>query len=172
MEKIVLIDGHSILNRAFYGIPMLTNHEGIHTNAIYGFINIMLRAMEDEKSDHIAVAFDLKAPTFRPWKKTPCVLCSKLNKRDQTIFSQMLSHGLHGTAVIPDQKFIVIIRGKAPPVSPFIPVSVSAGLPRQLSHLNVYRCNPLLFSPEWNIYSPYVDSPSVLYIPSPCPFAD
>ena len=65
MNNLLLIDGHSILNRAFYGIPMLTNHEGIHTNAIYGFINIMLRAMEDEKSDHIAVAFDLKAPTFR-----------------------------------------------------------------------------------------------------------
>ena len=65
MNNLLLIDGHSILNRAFYGIPMLTNHEGIHTNAIYGFINIMLKAMEDEKSDHIAVAFDLKAPTFR-----------------------------------------------------------------------------------------------------------
>lgn len=65
MNNLLLIDGHSILNRAFYGIPMLTNHEGIHTNAIYGFINIMLRAIEDEKSDHIAVAFDLKAPTFR-----------------------------------------------------------------------------------------------------------
>ena len=65
MNNLLLIDGHSIMNRAFYGIPMLTNHEGIHTNAIYGFINIMLRAMEDEKSDHIAVAFDLKAPTFR-----------------------------------------------------------------------------------------------------------
>ena len=65
MNNLLLIDGHSIMNRAFYGIPMLTNHEGIHTNAIYGFINIMLKAMEDEKSDHIAVAFDLKAPTFR-----------------------------------------------------------------------------------------------------------
>lgn len=65
MQNLLLIDGHSILNRAFYGIPMLTNHEGIHTNAVYGFINIMLKAVEDEKSDYIAVAFDLKAPTFR-----------------------------------------------------------------------------------------------------------
>lgn len=65
MKNLLLIDGHSILNRAFYGIPMLTNHEGIHTNAIYGFINIMLKAIEDEKAEHIAVAFDLKAPTFR-----------------------------------------------------------------------------------------------------------
>lgn len=65
MEKILLIDGHSILNRAFYGIPVLTNYQGLHTNAVYGFINIMLKALEDEKADYIAVAFDLKAPTFR-----------------------------------------------------------------------------------------------------------
>lgn len=65
MEKILLIDGHSILNRAFYGVPPLTNHEGVHTNAVYGFINIMLKALEDEAADYAAVAFDLKAPTFR-----------------------------------------------------------------------------------------------------------
>ena len=65
MEKVLLIDGHSVLNRAFYGVPLLTNYEGIHTNAIYGFINIMLKALEDEKAGYIAVAFDLKAPTFR-----------------------------------------------------------------------------------------------------------
>lgn len=65
MEKLLLIDGHSILNRAFYGIPPLTSHEGLHTNAIYGFINIMLKALEDESADGIAVAFDLKEPTFR-----------------------------------------------------------------------------------------------------------
>lgn len=63
--KILLIDGHSILNRAFYGVPLLTNYEGIHTNAVYGFINIMLKALEDEQANCIAVAFDLKAPTFR-----------------------------------------------------------------------------------------------------------
>lgn len=65
MKKILLIDGHSILNRAFYGVPLLTNYEGIHTNAVYGFINIMLKALEDEQAEYIAVAFDLKAPTFR-----------------------------------------------------------------------------------------------------------
>ena len=65
MNNLLLIDGHSILNRAYYGIPILINHEGIHTNAIYGFINIMLKAIEDEHSDSVAVAFDLKAPTFR-----------------------------------------------------------------------------------------------------------
>ncbi len=64
-EKIVLIDGHSILNRAFYGLPDLTNSEGLHTNAVYGFLNIMLRILEEEKPEYLAVAFDLSAPTFR-----------------------------------------------------------------------------------------------------------
>lgn len=65
MEKIVLIDGHSILNRAYYGIPDLTNSEGLHTNAVYGFLNIMLKILEEERPDYFAVAFDLSAPTFR-----------------------------------------------------------------------------------------------------------
>ncbi len=65
MEKLVLIDGHSILNRAFYGVPELTNSEGLHTNAVYGFLNIMFKILEDEKADHVAVAFDRKEPTFR-----------------------------------------------------------------------------------------------------------
>lgn len=64
-EKLVLIDGHSILNRAFYGIPDLSNAEGLHTNAIYGFLNIMFKIIEEEKPNFLAVAFDLKAPTFR-----------------------------------------------------------------------------------------------------------
>ena len=65
MDKLVLIDGHSILNRAFYGVPDLTNAEGLHTNAVYGFLNIMLKILEEEKADHLAVAFDLPEPTFR-----------------------------------------------------------------------------------------------------------
>lgn len=65
MKKLLLIDGHSLLNRAFYGIPPLTNYEGLHTNAVFGFINIMLKVIEEEKADYLAVAFDLKAPTFR-----------------------------------------------------------------------------------------------------------
>ena len=65
MEKLVLIDGHSILNRAFYGVPDLTNSEGLHTNAVYGFLNIMFKILDEEKADCLAVAFDLKAPTFR-----------------------------------------------------------------------------------------------------------
>lgn len=64
-EKIVLIDGHSILHRAFYGLPDLTNKEGMHTNAVYGFLNIMFKILDKEKPDYLAVAFDVHQPTFR-----------------------------------------------------------------------------------------------------------
>ncbi len=64
-SKIVLIDGHSILNRAFYGLPDLTNAEGLHTNAVYGFLTIMFRILEEEKPEYLTVAFDVHAPTFR-----------------------------------------------------------------------------------------------------------
>ena len=64
-EKILLIDGHSILNRAFYGLPDLTNSEGKHTGAVYGFLNILFRILEEEKPDYLTVAFDLHEPTFR-----------------------------------------------------------------------------------------------------------
>ena len=64
-EKLILIDGHSILNRAFYGVPDLTNAEGIHTNAMYGFLNILFKFLDEEKPDYITVAFDLSAQTFR-----------------------------------------------------------------------------------------------------------
>ena len=64
-EKLVLIDGHSILNRAFFGIPDLTNSEGLHTNAVYGFLNIMFKILEEEQPDYLTVAFDVSQPTFR-----------------------------------------------------------------------------------------------------------
>lgn len=64
-EKIVLIDGHSILNRAFYGVPDLTNAKGQHTNAVYGFLNILFKILDEEQPDYLAVAFDVHAPTFR-----------------------------------------------------------------------------------------------------------
>ncbi len=65
-EKIVLIDGHSILNRAYYGVNMgMTNFEGLHTNAVYGFLNILLKIIDEEQPQYITVAFDVKAPTFR-----------------------------------------------------------------------------------------------------------
>lgn len=65
MGKIVLIDGHSILNRAFYGVPPLTNSAGLHTNAVYGFLNILFKILDEEHPEYLAVAFDVKAPTFR-----------------------------------------------------------------------------------------------------------
>lgn len=64
-KKLVLIDGHSIINRAFYGVPDLTNAKGLHTNGVYGFLNILFKLLEEEKPDYLAVAFDVKAPTFR-----------------------------------------------------------------------------------------------------------
>ena len=65
MAKLLLMDGNNILHRAFYGLPDLTNVEGLHTNAVLGFLNILFRIMEEEKPDFLTVAFDLKAPTFR-----------------------------------------------------------------------------------------------------------
>ena len=64
-EKIVLIDGNSIVNRAFYGLPDLTTTDGRHTNGILGFFNILLKLLEEEKPEYLAVAFDVKHPTFR-----------------------------------------------------------------------------------------------------------
>lgn len=65
MNKLLLIDGNSIMNRAFYGIPDMTTNDGRHTNAIYGFLNIILKVIEEEQVTHICVAFDLKKKTFR-----------------------------------------------------------------------------------------------------------
>ena len=66
--KLLAIDGNSLINRAFYGIKMLTTKNGQYTNAIYGFINILHRLEEMESPDGVVVAFDLKAPTFRHLK--------------------------------------------------------------------------------------------------------
>ncbi len=63
--KLLAIDGNSIINRAFYGIKLLSTKDGTYTNAVYGFINILNKLLESEKPDGVAVAFDLKAPTFR-----------------------------------------------------------------------------------------------------------
>lgn len=65
MSKFVLIDGHSILNRAFYGVPIFTNSEGLHTNAVFGFLNIMFKIIDSKQPDYMAVAFDVNQPTFR-----------------------------------------------------------------------------------------------------------
>jgi len=64
-EKLVVIDGNSIVNRAFYGLPDLTTTDGRHTNGVLGFLNILIKIAEEEKPDYLAVAFDVKHPTFR-----------------------------------------------------------------------------------------------------------
>ncbi len=58
-KKLVLIDGNSIINRAFFAIPDLTNAQGIHTNAVYGFLNILFRILSEENADCLVVAFDV-----------------------------------------------------------------------------------------------------------------
>ena len=65
MEKLVLIDGNSLLNRAFYAMPILSTKEGVYTNAVFGFTNMLVKIATDVKPEYLAVAFDLKAPTFR-----------------------------------------------------------------------------------------------------------
>lgn len=65
MDKILLIDGHSILHRAFYGLPLLANSNGIYTNAVYGFLNMFFNVLEEDKPNYVAVAFDSHAKTFR-----------------------------------------------------------------------------------------------------------
>ena len=63
--RLLVIDGNSIANRAFYGIKLLTTKDGRYTNAIFGFLNILLSLLKECEPDEVAVAFDLKAPTFR-----------------------------------------------------------------------------------------------------------
>lgn len=63
--KIMVIDGNSIINRAFYGLPLLTNSDGIYTNAVYGFLNILFKLLEEEKPDYLGVTFDVPVSTFR-----------------------------------------------------------------------------------------------------------
>lgn len=65
MEKLLILDSNSLMNRAFYALPPLTNKDGIHTNAIYGFTNMLLKLEDELKPDYVVAAFDRKAPTFR-----------------------------------------------------------------------------------------------------------
>ena len=68
MEKLMIIDGNSILNRAFYGLQgqqLMSAPDGLHTNAIFGFLNILNKFLADENPQYLCVAFDMKAPTFR-----------------------------------------------------------------------------------------------------------
>ena len=65
MEKLVLIDGNSLINRAFYATKLLTTREGVPTNGVFGFTKLILKIISDIKPAYMVVAFDLKAPTFR-----------------------------------------------------------------------------------------------------------
>ena len=65
MEKFVLIDGNSLLNRAYYATPVFTTKDGLPTNGVFGFVKLLLKIISDKKPEYIAVAFDLRAPTFR-----------------------------------------------------------------------------------------------------------
>ncbi len=65
MERLLILDGHSLMYRAFFAIPTLTNAEGINTNAIYGFVNMLFKMKEEIKPDYIVTTFDMRAPTFR-----------------------------------------------------------------------------------------------------------
>jgi 5''-3'' exonuclease (including N-terminal domain of PolI) len=64
-EKLLILDGHSLMNRAFYALPELTNDEGLHTNAVYGFINMLFKMKEEINPDYIVCTFDRSVPTFR-----------------------------------------------------------------------------------------------------------
>lgn len=99
-EKILLIDGHSIINRAFYGLPDLTNSEGLHTNGIYGFINILTKTLEEEGPQYLAVAFDLSAPTFRhkrydKYKGTRKPMPEELREQVPVLKEVLASMGIH-----------------------------------------------------------------------------
>ena len=63
--KLLILDGNSVINRAFYGVKPLTNREGLYTNAIYGFLNILEKGEREEMPEAVCVAFDLHGPTFR-----------------------------------------------------------------------------------------------------------
>lgn len=65
MKKFMVFDGNSIINRAFYGVPLLSTNEGVYTNAVYGFLNILIKYLESDRPDFLAVAFDVREKTFR-----------------------------------------------------------------------------------------------------------
>ena len=91
-EKIVLIDGHSILNRAFYGVPDLTNAKGQHTNAVYGFLNILFKILDEEQPQYLTVAFDVSArhEMFDGYKGTRKPMLPEL-KEQVPLMKQMLT---------------------------------------------------------------------------------
>ena len=134
-EKIVLIDGYSILSRAFYGIhASMTNFEGLHTNAIYGFLNIMFKIMDEEAPDYLAVAFDVKAPTFRhrlydAYKGTRKGMPEELTEQVPVLKELLTAMGIRTAELFR-------LRGRRHPRHPFLKVRergpfCGAGLRRQ-----------------------------------------
>lgn len=100
MDKILLIDGNSILNRAFYGIPELTTADGRHTNAVLGFLNIVLKVIDEEQAAYVCVAFDVKHPTFRhemysEYKGTRKPMPNELVEQLPLIKEVLASMGVH-----------------------------------------------------------------------------
>ena len=65
MDKLLIIDGNSLLNRAFYALPLLTNSDGVYTNAVFGFCNMLIKIIQEQKPTHIVVAMDYERKTFR-----------------------------------------------------------------------------------------------------------
>ena len=65
MKKLFIIDGNSLINRAFYALPLLANANGVYSNAVFGFINCVIKLINDNKPDYMAVAFDYGRKTFR-----------------------------------------------------------------------------------------------------------
>lgn len=100
MNKLLLIDGNSILNRAFYGIPELTTADGRHTNAVLGFLNIVLKVIDEEQASYVCVAFDVKHPTFRhemysEYKGTRKPMPKELVEQVPLIKEVLASMGVH-----------------------------------------------------------------------------
>ena len=84
--KVLAFDANSIVNRAFYGVRLLSTREGTYTNAVYGFFNIVYKLIEEQKPDAVAFAFDLHAPTFRhkmyePYKGISCLTITRPTER-------------------------------------------------------------------------------------------
>ena len=70
-EMFVIIDGNSLMHRAFHALPPLQNDDGVYTNAVFGFLSMLIKIMETEQPTHMAVAFDLHGPTFRYGRSYP-----------------------------------------------------------------------------------------------------
>ena len=110
MDKLLLVDGHSILNRAFYGLPDLTNSKGQHTNAVLGFVNIVMKVIEEEQPTHFAVAFDVHEKTFRhkmfeAYKGTRKGMPDEL--REQVPLIKELLHAMNVTVIERRMKKVV-----------------------------------------------------------------